>query len=174
MARKNTTRVSSKHNAGTSINLACKPKRLRAIFQSYDRPLYFVTFCTHNRQKILADPSVHEAFVRFARSGEKRGIAFGRYVIMPDHVHVFLRLESHSNRLGTTIRTLKAALSGALRGLGFVQAHWQPGFFDHVIRHSESYAEKWSYVSKNPVRAGLTADAKSWPYQGEIVQLREV
>lgn len=36
----------------------------------------------------------------------------------------------------------------------------QAGFFDHVLRSNESYAEKWKYVRSNPVRAGLvhTAD----------------
>jgi hypothetical protein len=32
---------------------------------------------------------------------------------------------------------------------------WQPGFFDHILRSDESYAEKWNYVRDNPVRAGL-------------------
>jgi len=46
---------------------------------------------------------------------------------------------------------------------------WQPGFFDHVLRSDESYAEKWNYVRDNPVRAGLVKAADDWPYQGEIV-----
>ena len=49
--------------------------------------------------------------------------------------------------------------------------HWQAGFFDHLIRHSESYAEKWEYVRQNPVRAGLVANPDQWPWQGEIISL---
>jgi len=48
---------------------------------------------------------------------------------------------------------------------------WQEGFFDHVLRSDESYAEKWNYVRQNPVRAGLVARAEEWPYQGEIVYI---
>jgi hypothetical protein len=44
-------------------------------------------------------------------------------------------------------------------------------FFDHLIRHSESYAEKWEYVRQNPVRARLVKDPDEWPWQGEIVRL---
>jgi hypothetical protein len=44
-------------------------------------------------------------------------------------------------------------------------------FFDHVIRHSESYSEKWEYVRQNPVRAGLATNADDWRWQGEIVRL---
>ena len=46
---------------------------------------------------------------------------------------------------------------------------WQPGFFDHVLRSTEGYSEKWNYVRENPVRAGLVDHATNWPYQGEIV-----
>ena len=46
-------------------------------------------------------------------------------------------------------------------------------FFDHVIRSSESYAEKWSYVQENPVRAGLVVDASDWPYSGEITIIEQ-
>ena len=44
-------------------------------------------------------------------------------------------------------------------------------FFDHLIRHGESYAQKWEYVRQNPVRAGLVHLADEWPWQGEIVRL---
>jgi hypothetical protein len=48
---------------------------------------------------------------------------------------------------------------------------WRPGFFDHVLRNGESYAQKWNYVRDNPVRAGLVARNEDWPYQGEIVYI---
>jgi len=37
---------------------------------------------------------------------------------------------------------------------------WQRGFFDHLLRSDESYAEKWNYVRENPVRAGLAQSAE--------------
>ncbi|HEY9249738.1 MAG TPA: hypothetical protein VIO38_11420 [Rariglobus sp.] len=45
---------------------------------------------------------------------------------------------------------------------------WQPKFFDHVLRTPESYAEKWSYVAQNPVRAGLASTPDDWPYAGHV------
>jgi putative transposase len=63
---------------------------------------------------------------------------------------------------------LKRALSKAIT---YAPPHWQEGFFDHLIRHGESYAEKWEYVRLNPVRAGLVQDPEEWPWQGEIVRL---
>ena len=63
---------------------------------------------------------------------------------------------------------LKRNLSKAIRS---ESPHWQKGFFDHLIRHSESYSEKWQYVEQNPVRAGLVTESEDWPWQGEIVRL---
>ena len=45
---------------------------------------------------------------------------------------------------------------------------WQEEFFDHVLRSDESYAAKWEYVRRNPVRAGLVARAEDWPYWGHV------
>ena len=63
---------------------------------------------------------------------------------------------------------LKRAISAAL-GATKKRPLWQPGFFDHVLRHDESYSQKWEYVRENPVRAGLVVRADEWPYQGELV-----
>ncbi len=46
-----------------------------------------------------------------------------------------------------------------------------PGFFDHLLRNDESYAQKWEYVRQNSVRAGLVESPEDWPYQGEIVYI---
>jgi REP element-mobilizing transposase RayT len=137
------------------------------VSQKYDPPLYFVTFNTYRRKKLLARPSIHLRFVEFAKSGEQRGIAVGRYVIMPDHVHLFAQ-GSCDFSLTQWIRLFKRNLSKAI---SVPPPHWQKGFFDHLIRHSESYAEKWEYVYQNPVRAGLVEDAEEWPWQGEIVRI---
>jgi putative transposase len=48
---------------------------------------------------------------------------------------------------------------------------WQEEFFDHVLRSSESYSQKWDYVKENPVRAGLVKRSDDWRFQGEIESL---
>jgi REP element-mobilizing transposase RayT len=86
---------------------------------------------------------------------------------MPDHIHLFAR-GNYDFVLAQWMRLLKRNLSKAISA---TPPHWQKGFFDHLIRHSESYSEKWHYVWQNPVRAGLVTDAEDWPYQGELVRL---
>jgi REP element-mobilizing transposase RayT len=143
-----------------------KPPRLTEVFQKYDPPVYFVTLCTNDRRKTLANAAVCSAAIEYGRRGLERGFVLSRYVIMPDHIHLFITGADDFN-LGVWVRGLKrvvaAAVSGVRGGL------WQRGFFDHLIRSSESYSEKWNYVRDNPVRAGLASHAEEWPYQSEIV-----
>ena len=148
-----------------------RPPRLEQIFTT--SPLYFVTFCTHERQRFLTKDGVHTAFVLFAKRAEKTfNVAVGRYVIMPDHVHLFIRGD-HNFRLGPWIGALKQGLAKAAalsRPKGQI---WEEGFFDHVLRSNESYRQKWN-VRENPVRAGWVKSAKDWPYQGEFVYIDRV
>jgi putative transposase len=99
--------------------------------------------------------------------GQERGIAVGRYVIMPDHVHLFVS-GSQDFLLTQWVRLLKRNLSKVILS---PQPHWQKGFFDHLIRHRESYSEKWEYVRQNPVRAGLVARYEDWRWQGEFIRI---
>ena len=48
---------------------------------------------------------------------------------------------------------------------------WQPELFDHLLRSSESYSNKWEYVRCNSVRAGFVSDNKDWPYQGCMTEI---
>lgn len=146
-----------------------RPPRLESVFQSYDRPLYFVTICAFHRQRLLANESVHLVFREFAQRGfMEKSIATGRYVLLPDHLHVFVS-GPDSFDLRQWVRMLKTVVGKRLLQLGHKPEFWQRGFFDHLIRNSESYEKKWAYVYQNPVRAGLVGSAEDWPYQGEIL-----
>src|SRR5438552_11664905 len=87
-----------------------RPLRLDRLFHS--RPLYFVTFCTY-RRKWPARDDVHQAFVDFATNAHRKfNIAVGRYVIMPEHVHLFACGDA-AFVLGRWIGQLKQALARA-------------------------------------------------------------
>jgi putative transposase len=144
-----------------------RPPRLDRIFDCYDPPLFFVTFNTHRRRKLLSNEGIHKRYIAFAKVGESRGFVVGRYVLMPDHVHLFVR-GSQDFVLGQWVRLLKRDLSTVIP---IDRPHWQKGFFDHLIRNSESYVTKWEYVRENPVRAGLVKHTHAWPYQGELARL---
>ena len=146
-----------------------RPPRLPVVFQTGAPSLYFVTFCAWNRKPIFANEPLYAAFLAFARQGHQdQGIAVGRYVLMPDHIHVFVAGPPEF-KLSSWARMLKIALGKILGQCGCHPPFWQRGFFDHLVRSSESYRQKWEYVRDNPVRAGLTERYEDWPFQGEVV-----
>jgi putative transposase len=142
-----------------------RPPRLDFIYAEY--PVYFITFCTRNRNRIPSLELAMTALEKYGHRGaDEFGTALGRYVIMPNHVHLFV--SGHIEFvLSPWVGGLKRAMSVALGMTHF----WQPGFFDHVLRSDDSYSQKWEYVRANPVRAGLVTTADDWPYQGEIVSM---
>jgi REP element-mobilizing transposase RayT len=103
----------------------------------------------------------------FARHGWR----IGRFVIMPDHVHFFCA-EQPAGAKRTLTQFMDYWKEWTSKGLSAAcslsQPVWQRQFFDHVLRHEESYSEKWSYVRDNPVRAGLVERWEDWPYQGFV------
>jgi len=146
-------------------------KRLAQVFS--DRPLYFVTAGVEGRRAILANRPVFDAFQEFCFIGLERGYFVGRFVIMSDHVHLFIVVPRDvGHALSGWMKALKRSLTKILDEADVPSPHWQRSFFDHVMRSGESYSEKWEYVQNNPVRAGLVAEAKAWPFQGEICELR--
>ena len=158
------------------------PPRIDWLFPS--NPVFFVTACTYRRRALLANPAVNVAFTSFSkRAYEEHNIAVGRYVIMPDHIHLFVCGPNHFE-LGRWMGMLKQRLEKVFRGSLNPASPtgrrlqktpvWQRGFFDHVLRSEESYAQKWNYVRDNPTRLGLVPNADDWPYAGEIIRIDRV
>ena len=122
------------------------PPRLAFIFQH--NPLYFITCCTERRRPLLDNNHVHQSFLDFAeRAYDDGGIAVGRYVIMPDHLHLFV-VGPDDFILGRWVGTLKRTLTRAVRLPGQNKPFWQRGFFDHVLRSGESYSKNGIMFAK--------------------------
>ncbi len=135
--------------------------------EGYNAPvMVFLTVCTSGRKPVLANPEAHEVL----RSAWGMGGTWtvGRYVIMPEHVHLFCAPAEFPPRpLREWVRFWKshAARHWPRREDAPL---WQRDFWDTQLRRSENYSEKWEYVSANPVRAGLVENPQDWPYQGTM------
>ncbi|HEY2681798.1 MAG TPA: hypothetical protein VGI59_10790 [Candidatus Udaeobacter sp.] len=90
---------------------------------------------------------------------------------MPDHLHAFVATDDQQITLSAWMKSLKNSMSKPLRRQRVIAPHWQKTFFDHLLRSSESYSEKWNYVRENPVRAGLVNTADEWKFMGELFRL---
>ena len=139
-----------------------------------DSPIYFLTACTAGRKPALANVQAMECLTDiWSRSASLDGWAVGRFVLMPDHVHLFARAGPDAKKRSEWMKLWKSVSARRLsRELGIQIPIWQPDTFDHILRGSESYSAKWEYVRLNPVRAGLVGCAEDWAWQGEIFSLR--
>ena len=155
----------------TNSSITVRPQRSRpihlAVFDLQNRSnIIFVTVCTRDRHPFLANPGMHARLKTFW--GRANYWMVGRYVIMPDHIHLFCSpAVQPSEPLRTWMPYWKRQVSQS-RSSGV----WQKNYWDTQLRQHESYSAKWEYVRHNPVRAGLVRHPDDWPYQGELNVLR--
>ncbi|HRT05847.1 MAG TPA: transposase [Kiritimatiellia bacterium] len=145
-------------------------RRLDRIWISH--PVYFITACSAGRKPILATQQATNTLLReWQAAKERHGWLIGRYVILPEHVHFFCA-EQATGAIRPLPRFMNKWKEWTAKGicakLAVAPPLWQRGFFDHVLRSEESYAEKWAYVRDNPVRAGLVKSWEEWPWQGFV------
>jgi putative transposase len=89
-------------------------------------------------------------------------------MILPDHLHLFC---SPATQEITPIKKwvqFWKALAARDWPYPHEQPIWQVDAWDTQLRREDNYSAKWHYVSHNPVRHGLTDQAESWPFQGEL------
>ncbi|MBR5473264.1 MAG: transposase [Clostridia bacterium] len=150
-----------------------KPTRLKDYDYSSEGA-YFITICTHNKQKILCDivgeglcalPSIKLTPIGEVAKQELLkiethydNVKIDKYVIMPNHIHLIVRITERINPFPTikydisnVIGKYKAAVT---RNVGNAFMHskklWQRSFHDHIIRDKMDYLKIWNYIDTNP------------------------
>ena len=90
-------------------------------------------------------------------SREGKSIDLDAAVVMPDHVHMILRLLSDKN-LSDVLRIIKGRAARLVNQFLIRRGPlWIEESFDHVIRYEEEFEDKIEYVRQNPVKRGLVA-----------------
>jgi putative transposase len=132
-------------------------------------PTLLVTVCTNRRRKILANETAH-ALLRGAWKTHD-DFSVGRYVILPDHIHLFVNdsdVARHS--LDRWVGAWKAYVSRRW-SKEEDKPIWQRSFWDRQMRSDHACDVKWLYVRNNPVRHGLVKRPDDWPFQGVMNDL---
>ena len=131
---------------------------------------YFVTICTQDRKPILSTivgdgfpvPKpiglIADEYIR--KIPEKYPpVSVDRYVIMPDHIHILLRIYTNPNGTGNPSPTLGNIIGWyKYQVTKQVNAQYnmagerlfQRSYYDHVIRNQQDYDEIWQYIENNP------------------------
>ena len=141
------------------------------IYDSGNRlNIIFLTVCTHQRKRILANEAVHRILIDAWIMADHWIV--GRYMIMPDHIHLFCspaRYDHFSVKVWLRFWKSKASKSWPDPNEHPI---WQIDGWDTQLRKGDSYSSKWNYVCNNPVRHRLVTTVEDWPYQGEIYSLQ--
>ncbi len=149
------------------------PKRKRTRMPGYDYSTpakYFVTICTHNKEKILSNvqnkvgedalivPKIE--LTSYGRVCDKyinninekyKNITVENYVIMPNHIHLIVYINgtmwasSPTIGLESVVRTFKRMVTKEIR-----HSIWQRSYHDHIIRNESDYKNIWNYIQSNP------------------------
>lgn len=144
------------------------PQRKKIRVGEYDYSqcgAYFVTICTQNRRPILSNIVGDDAHIVPKRYGQiaekylKNAVEIEKYVIMPDHIHMLIRLEEQgaekrspqASRIASIVRSIKTLTT---KEIG--EPIFQRSYYDHVIRNQRDYNEIWEYIENNPRKWMLT------------------
>ena len=82
--------------------------------------------------------------------------------VMPDHLHLLIRPRA-SNALAF-VNAFKSWTTRLAWKAGHHGAIWQPGSWDRTMRSSDDLLKTVTYIVTNPVRAGLVANERDWPW----------
>ncbi len=130
---------------------------------------YFITFCTADRKNFLWSENrngpISAKDVKLSAFGEvlKETIEsihdhypayyVDNYVIMPDHVHLILRIVRHENDDETKKTPAVSRVIQQVKGVVSKRTGcrlWQKLFYDHIIRDKEDYEIHMQYIDNNP------------------------
>lgn len=158
----------SESSLSSPVHKPCRkrPAHFPAVTVGFKSIIIFLTVCTRQRKPLLANDEAAQLIIEAWQAANFWRV--GRYVIMPDHIHLFCGPNTFPPRpLKKWIEYWRNHVTRAWPH-GIQVPIWQREFWDRQLRRSESYAEKWHYVVNNPVRHGYVRRTEDWPYQGEL------
>ena len=139
--------------------------------------LYFVTFCTHNRQALFADPRLHKvatlAWNHIPQQTHAPHVVLDESILMWDHKHGIIGLTS-SEGMESGFTTLRPGSMGAIVGnykmlvtkrvkamlklSGTDFKVWQRGYYERIIRSERELENVRRYIRENPIRHARNRD----------------
>ncbi len=131
--------------------------RLRKGRVSIPNQIYHVRVATHGRRPLFSNFYYGRCVVQAMRDVSARTFC---YVVMPDHVHWLVQLESGD--LSSAVQKMKSVATKRLHNRGLVGQIWQRGFFDYALRGDDDVRVVARYIVANPLRAGMVEGVGSY------------
>ena len=149
-----------------------RPQRKKNRLENYDYSscgAYFITVCTLERRNYfwtaveatngrppnielspcgkMVDDAIQNIPIAYP------SLALESYVIMPNHIHLLLRVRVDEYGRPLVAPTMSRVIK-QLKGIVTKQigaSIWQKSFHDHIIRNREDYEEHIRYIYENPI-----------------------
>ncbi|MEI6501913.1 MAG: transposase [Armatimonadota bacterium] len=148
-------------------------ERRRRHLPHWEQPgaTYFLTFNLQDRNAVdLSATHIAQTIVAALKHDDGHRYWLYDYVVMPDHVHLLLRVPAHdgkSEALWRIAQSLKGWLSRRINELtGRAGTLWQQETYDHIVRNREDFEEKARYIFQNPYAAGIVDESGEWRWWG--------
>ena len=93
------------------------------------------------------------------------------FLFMPDHCHLLIGSREEGSDLLEFMKEFKQR-SGYWFSKSmptFQPIKWQKDFYDHILRKDEDIQKQVFYILENPVRKGLVANWKEYPFKGSTL-----
>ena len=158
------------------------PKRKHIRLKDYDYSRagsYFVTVCVQDRRCLLSKVvgrGLAPAEIRLTACGRVAEeellalmerypmIRLDKYVIMPNHIHMLIRITQETAEASprpTLMQAMAAWKSLSTRRWNRMTGNageklWQQGYYEHIIRDDNDFMAHWTYIDQNP--AGWSED----------------
>jgi REP element-mobilizing transposase RayT len=140
-------------------------KSLRQGRASIAGMAYLVTTVTCQREPLLREFETARILAHTINSDTATTLA---YVIMPDHLHWLLQLQSGATLAQLLQRVKSISAHRINQHLGRCGPIWQRSYHDHAVRNEEDLRQLARYIVANPVRAGLVTTVKDYPHWDAI------
>lgn len=149
------------------INPYSGHKALRLGRVSIPGQLYLVTFTTNARVPIFLDHALAATAARALHHSKLcRDAELMAWVLMPDHWHGLIQLGPETN-LSAVVRNIKSNTARCLP-ISVGRPIWSRGFHDRALRKYEDTRAAARYIVMNPVRAGLVASVRFYPFWNAV------
>ena len=143
------------------------PQRKRTRLKEYDystTAYYFITICVNHWTSVFG--SIHSESMTLNTYGKIivkhllslnerfKSVEIDYYVIMPNHIHFFLILDSEENgtSISNIIGSFKSLTTVELHKSGLKEFKWQRSFYDRIIRNESELYNIRNYIDLNPLK----------------------
>ena len=134
---------------------------------------YFFTVTLAQRQSQLLTENIQLLRQAFQRANALRPFATIAICVLPDHIHAIWQMPANDGNYALRWRIIKSHFSrsfsaNAQRSNSKIKHRekgiWQRRYWEHQIRDEQDLQCHVDYIHYNPVKHGLVAQVKDWPY----------